>query len=398
MENKKMLYDVNERPPIAKWIILALQHVFAMFGATILVPILVNSAAGEEVLTIPVALVTSGIGTLIYIICTKGKSPVYLGSSFAFIAPIAAAFVKGGISGAMTGVMLVGLIYVVFAILIALIGKKWIDKLLPPVVIGPMIMIIGLGLAPSAVSQIGLNAEVLEWKPDLIVTCAYGQIIPEELLNYPKYGCINVHASLLPKLRGGAPIHKSIIDDYGKTGITIMYMDKQMDTGDIISQKETVIDESDDLETLSNRLSKIGTELILETIPKILSGENDRIKQNNEEATYAYNIKREEEHIDFNKSSREIFNLVRGLYPVPGANTIIDDQEMKVYKVRITDRVFMEKKNGEITQIYKDGIGISTKDGEIVLLDIKPFGKRRMLARDFLNGINKEELIGKVLR
>ena len=240
--------------------------------------------------------------------------------------------------------------------------------------------------------------KVLEWKPDLIVTCAYGQIIPEELLNYPKYGCINVHASLLPKLRGGAPIHKSIIDDYGKTGITIMYMDKQMDTGDIISQKETVIDESDDLETLSNRLSKIGTELILETIPKILSGENDRIKQNNEEATYAYNIKREEEHIDFNKSSREIFNLVRGLYPVPGANTIIDDQEMKVYKVRITDRVFMEKKNGEITQIYKDGIGISTKDGEIVLLDIKPFGKRRMLARDFLNGINKEELIGKVLR
>lgn len=240
--------------------------------------------------------------------------------------------------------------------------------------------------------------KVLEWKPDLIVTCAYGQIIPEELLNYPKYGCINVHASLLPKLRGGAPIHKSIIDDYGKTGITIMYMDKQMDTGDIISQKETVIDESDDLETLSNRLSKIGTELILETIPKILSGENDRIKQNNEEATYAYNIKREEEHIDFNKSSREIFNLVRGLYPVPGANTIIDDQEMKVYKVRITDRVFMEKKNGEITQIYKDGIGVSTKDGEIVLLDIKPFGKRRMLARDFLNGINKEELIGKVLR
>ena len=173
MENKKMLYDVNERPPIAKWIILALQHVFAMFGATILVPILVNSAAGEEVLTIPVALVTSGIGTLIYIICTKGKSPVYLGSSFAFIAPIAAAFVKGGISGAMTGVMLVGLIYVVFAILIALIGKKWIDKLLPPVVIGPMIMIIGLGLAPSAVNQIGLDAEVLEWKPIVVALITF---------------------------------------------------------------------------------------------------------------------------------------------------------------------------------------------------------------------------------
>ena len=165
MEEQKMLYDVNEKPPIAKWIVLALQHVFAMFGATILVPILVNSAAGEVVLTIPVALVTSGIGTLIYILCTKGKSPVYLGSSFAFIAPLAAAFVKGGISGAMTGVMVVGLIYVVFAIIIKFAGKNWLDKLLPPVVIGPMIMIIGLGLAPSAISQIGLGTGVdVDWR------------------------------------------------------------------------------------------------------------------------------------------------------------------------------------------------------------------------------------------
>ena len=165
MEEQKMLYDVNEKPPIAKWIILALQHVFAMFGATILVPILVNSAAREVVLTIPVALVTSGIGTLIYILCTKGKSPVYLGSSFAFIAPLAAAFVKGGISGAMTGVMAVGLIYVVFAIIIKFAGKNWLDKILPPVVIGPMIMIIGLGLAPSAISQIGLGTGVdIDWR------------------------------------------------------------------------------------------------------------------------------------------------------------------------------------------------------------------------------------------
>ena len=165
MEEQKMLYDVNEKPPIAKWIILALQHVFAMFGATILVPILVNSAAREVVLTIPVALVTSGIGTLIYILCTKEKSPVYLGSSFAFIAPLAAAFVKGGISGAMTGVMAVGLIYVVFAIIIKFAGKNWLDKILPPVVIGPMIMIIGLGLAPSAISQIGLGTGVdIDWR------------------------------------------------------------------------------------------------------------------------------------------------------------------------------------------------------------------------------------------
>ena len=164
-QTKKLLLDVNEKPTIAKWIILALQHVFAMFGATILVPIMVNTAAGETVLTIPVALVTSGIGTLIYILCTKGRSPVYLGSSFAFIAPLAAAYVKGGISGAMVGVMAVGLVYVIFAIIIHFIGKKWIDKLLPPVVIGPMIMIIGLSLAPSAISQVGLGTGTqIDWR------------------------------------------------------------------------------------------------------------------------------------------------------------------------------------------------------------------------------------------
>lgn len=174
MEEKKLLLDVNEKPEIAKWIILAIQHVFAMFGATILVPILVNSTAGEEVLTIPVALVTSGIGTLIYILCTKGKSPVYLGSSFAFIAPLAAAYLKGGISGAMTGILAIGLIYVVFATIIHFIGKNWINKLLPHIVIGPMIMIIGLGLAPNAISQIGLGTESqIEWKGIIVALITF---------------------------------------------------------------------------------------------------------------------------------------------------------------------------------------------------------------------------------
>lgn len=174
MEKKKMMYDIDEQPPLGKFIVLALQHVFAMFGATILVPILVNSAAGETVLTIPVALVTSGIGTLIYILCTKGRSPVYLGSSFAFITPIAAAFMKGGISGAMTGIMAVGLIYVIVAIIIHFIGKDWLDKLLPPIVIGPMIMVIGLGLAPSAISQIGLTSGTsLEWKTLVVAVVAF---------------------------------------------------------------------------------------------------------------------------------------------------------------------------------------------------------------------------------
>ncbi len=169
----KMMLDVHEKPSIPKWIILAIQHVFAMFGATILVPILVNSAAGETVLTIPVALVTSGIGTLIYILCTRGKSPVYLGSSFAFIAPLAAAYLKGGIGGAMTGTLVVGLIYVITALIIKLVGKKWMDKVLPPLVIGPMIMIIGLGLAPSAISQMGLSAEVIQWKEVFVAVVTF---------------------------------------------------------------------------------------------------------------------------------------------------------------------------------------------------------------------------------
>lgn len=174
MEETKLLLDVNETPTIGKWIILAIQHVFAMFGATILVPILVNSSAGTEVLTIPVALATSGIGTLIYILCTKGRSPVYLGSSFAFIAPLTAAYLKGGISGAMTGIMVVGLIYVIFATLIHFIGKDWIHKLLPHVVIGPMIMIIGLGLAPNAISQIALGTDTqIEWKGVIVAIITF---------------------------------------------------------------------------------------------------------------------------------------------------------------------------------------------------------------------------------
>ena len=174
MKESGMILDVNEKPSIPKWIILAFQHVFAMFGATILVPILVNSGAGETVLTIPVALVSSGIGTLIYILCTRGKSPVYLGSSFAFIAPLVAAYLKGGTAGAMTGIMVVGLIYIIFAIIIKIIGKNWIDKLLPPLVIGPMIMIIGLGLAPSAISQIGLaSGAEIEWRGVLVALVSF---------------------------------------------------------------------------------------------------------------------------------------------------------------------------------------------------------------------------------
>lgn len=173
MKNSKILLDVNDKPPLLKWLLLSLQHVFAMFGATILVPILVNKAAGSEVLSIPVALISSGIGTLIYIVCTKGKSPVYLGSSFAFITPMIVAFAKSGKESVFTGIMAVGLVYVLVALIIKAIGKKWINKLLPPIVVGPMIMIIGLSLAPTAIEEIGLNLEKIPWKNIVVALISF---------------------------------------------------------------------------------------------------------------------------------------------------------------------------------------------------------------------------------
>ena len=239
--------------------------------------------------------------------------------------------------------------------------------------------------------------DILALEPDIIITCAYGQIIPKEILEYPKYGCINVHASLLPKLRGGAPIHHAIIDGYDKTGITIMYMDEAMDSGDIISQRENKILDTDTVESLHDRLSNLGREVLLETLPSILDGSAKRIKQDLTSVTYAYNIQREEEYLDFNKTSLELYNQIRGLSPFPGSSCIINDKEFKVYFARISSVRSSSYVPGEILHIYKDGIGIATKDYEIVLLDIKPFGKKRMLASSFVNGIKKEEYIGKVV-
>lgn len=239
--------------------------------------------------------------------------------------------------------------------------------------------------------------KILDMNPDLIVTCAYGQIIPKEILDFPKYGCINVHASLLPKLRGGAPIHKAIIEGYSKTGITIMYMDQKMDSGDIISQVETEILDSDTLETLHDRLSVLGVSQLLKTLPSIFEGTNERIKQNLNEVTYAYNIKREEEHIDFSKNTKEIYDLIRGLNSVPAANFILNDEEIKVYTARRGSRI-PSNQCGEIISLYKDGFGVSTKDGEIIITEIKPFGKKRMQVKDYFNGIEKEKLLGQILK
>ncbi len=157
MSRDKMILNVEDKPDIKTLIIGAFQHVFAMFGSTILVPALVNNAVGMEVLSVPTTLIAAGVGTLIYILITKGRSPAFLGSSFAYITPMILGFAKAGTGGIFTGIIAVGLVYVAVALLIKISGKKWIDKVLPPVVIGPMIIIIGLSLASTVVNQIGLS-------------------------------------------------------------------------------------------------------------------------------------------------------------------------------------------------------------------------------------------------
>lgn len=240
--------------------------------------------------------------------------------------------------------------------------------------------------------------EILSEKPDLIVTCAYGQIIPKEILDYPKYGCINVHASLLPKLRGGAPIHRAIIEGHKETGITIMKMKEKMDAGDIISQVKTEILDDDTVGTLHDKLSVLARDLLLSTIPNIISGNINLVRQNEEEATFAWNIKREDEKIDFSKTTREIYNQIRGLNPWPGAYAILSGRIIKIWASRYGDKFFNEEVlNGQIVELYKDGIGVKTSNGEIIITELQLEGKRRMLVNEFMNGVvNKELLVGRM--
>ena len=235
--------------------------------------------------------------------------------------------------------------------------------------------------------------EIIALEPDIIITCAYGQIIPKELLDYPKYGCINVHASLLPKLRGGAPIQRAIMNGYKKTGITIMYMEEKMDSGDMIEQEQIEILDTDNYKTLHDKLSKLGSELLIKTLPNILSGNINPIKQNEEEVTYGFNISKEDEKINFAKSKNEIHNQIRGLYGFSGAYCIFDGKRLKVWQSKVTDNHFSNLLDGEITKIYKDGIGVKVSDGEIIFTLVQPEGKKMMPGIAFANGAN---LVGKV--
>lgn len=235
--------------------------------------------------------------------------------------------------------------------------------------------------------------KILDKDPDIIITCAYGQIVPKIILEYPSLGCINVHASLLPKYRGASPITQVIMNGEEKTGITIMYMDEGIDTGNIINAAEIPIEENDTYGTLSEKLSVLGANLLMKTLPSIVDETNFSLAQDEEEATYVGMLKREDERLDFNDTAKNIVNKIRALNPEPLANILIDGEEWKIISAEIG-----ESKKGEIgliSEVGKDYFSINCQDGCVNIKEIKPFGKKSMLVRDFLNGYKKENLINK---
>ena len=239
---------------------------------------------------------------------------------------------------------------------------------------------------PEKIRQPDELEKVLALKPDLVVTAAFGQILPKELLDAPKYGCINVHASLLPELRGGAPIHYSILQGKEKTGITIMYMAEKLDAGDILTQVEVPITETDTVGTLHDKLSEAGSKLLSETLPKLLNGELNPIKQNEEKATFAYNIKREQEKIDWSKTGEEIYNHIRGLNPWPVSYTTFDGKVVKIWNSKKVKHAKSEEP-GTIIRLEEDGIVVASgNDTAVKITELQPSGKKKMPAEQFLRG------------
>lgn len=236
--------------------------------------------------------------------------------------------------------------------------------------------------------------QVLNLKPDLIITAAFGQILPKELLDTPKYGCINVHASLLPEYRGGAPIHQAIIDGKKETGITIMYMVEKLDAGDILTQAKVEITEDDHVGSLHNKLSVVGAELLSYTIPKLVAGQLTPIIQEENYVTFAPNISREKEKVDWNKSGEAIYNQIRGLHPWPVAYTIYEGQPLKLWW---SEKIEKQKiiSPGSIVAIEDDGFIVSTGDEtHIKIIELQPAGKKRMSAEQFLRGAGADLTVG----
>jgi methionyl-tRNA formyltransferase len=226
---------------------------------------------------------------------------------------------------------------------------------------------------------------MLAVKPDLIVTAAYGQILPESILQAPHFGCINLHASLLPKYRGGAPIQQAIIDGQQETGVTLIYMVKALDAGDILAQQAIPITAEDDVETMHDKLSRLGAELLKETLPLLLQGKIKAIPQDESLVTYAPNISREAEKLDWTRSAEALANQVRGLHPWPVAFTTWRGSPFKIWRaVALKERAEMTA--GSVKRIDPTGIVVATGEGCLRLQEVQPAGKKRMLVQEFVRG------------
>lgn len=244
------------------------------------------------------------------------------------------------------------------------------------------------GIAISQPEKIKVSSaieQVKAWQPELIVVVSYGQIIPRELIDYPRYGCINVHASLLPRYRGAAPIQRSLMSGENLSGITTMFMDEGLDTGDIILQLPVSIEDSYDHGQLKAILAAKGAELLIATIDQIASGTAPRLSQDDSHATYAHRIMAEDEKIDWFNSAIDIHNQIRALSPAPGAWFLLDGYKVKVFKSRIVDTL----ESGVISQVVEingDGFRVQCGKGIIEILEVQREGKKRIVTRDFLRG------------
>ncbi len=250
---------------------------------------------------------------------------------------------------------------------------------------------------PEKIRQSEELKTIISLNPDIIVTAAFGQILPKELLDAPKFGCVNVHASLLPELRGGAPIHYSILQGKEKTGITIMYMAEKLDAGDIISVAEVKIEEEDTVGTLHDKLSVVGSDLLAETLPKLLAGEITPIPQKDEEATFAPNLKRSDEKIDWSTSGEEVYNKIRGLNPWPVAFTLYQGNVMKVWAGKKVTKT-KDAAPGTIVEITEQGPIVATgNDTYIQLTEVQPAGKKKMDIGQFLRGAGSKMQVNEIL-
>lgn len=228
-------------------------------------------------------------------------------------------------------------------------------------------------------------------EPDIITVVAFGQILPKKVLKIPKIGCINVHASLLPKYRGAAPIQWSIINGESVTGVTTMWMDEGLDTGDIFLQEQIAIKNDWTSEDLSRELSYLGGNLLLKTLSCIKSGNLIRKPQNHEESTYAPMLKKEDGKINWLKNTNEIYNLIRGTYPWPGSYTIRNGREIKIWKAKPYSAGIKSHPGRFMGLVKNEGFLVGTGDGSILILELQEAGKKRLKATEYLVGHDIKE-------